>query len=221
MHIALFVMYFLVPLLYILRSAMFPKRAISMPYRNLAVCDGKKWFVLLIKYFSLKAAPRVWCISRTFQFRNDSCLQLHEKLWMWNWRMDACHEDWWLRGIYFALIGSFWTSLFHIATTHTHTHNEALSILFSVLKYIVIHVIAICVSRPAYGVASDMPRHSLHCQSKELRSRVDINLVKFRSWFSWNWAYKGGSATKIIELLHPFLFWMTIRSLPKRFWKLT
>lgn len=101
------------------------------------------------------------------------------------------------------------------------THNEALSILFSVLKYIVSHVIAICVSKPAYGVASDMPRHSLHCQSKELRSRVDINLVKFRSRFSWNWAYKGGSATKKIELLHPFFFWMTTRSLPKRFWKLT
>ena len=112
--------------------------------------------------------------------------------------MNTCHEDWWLRGIYFALIGSFWTSLFHIAGAQprTHTHNETLSILFSMLKYIVSHVIAICVSRPAYGVASDMPRHSLHCQSKELRSRVDVNLVKFRSRFSWNWAYKGGSATK-------------------------
>ena len=60
-------------------------------------------------------------------------------------------------------------------TTHTHTQNEALPILFSVLMCIVTHVIAICVSRPAYGVASDMPRHSLHCQSKELRSRVDAS----------------------------------------------
>ena len=38
MHIALFVMYFLMPLLYILRYAMFPQRAMSMPYRNVAVC---------------------------------------------------------------------------------------------------------------------------------------------------------------------------------------
>ena len=39
MHVALFVMYFLVPLLYILlRSAMFSQRAVSMPYRILTVC---------------------------------------------------------------------------------------------------------------------------------------------------------------------------------------
>ena len=47
---------------------MFPQRAMSMPYRTLTVCVlmKKKSFVLLIKYFPLKAGPGVRCISRTF-----------------------------------------------------------------------------------------------------------------------------------------------------------
>ena len=69
MHIVLFVMYFLVPLLYILRYATDVSsesnfHAISKSYRLRS--DVKKSFVLLIKYFSLKAAPRVRCLSRTF-----------------------------------------------------------------------------------------------------------------------------------------------------------
>ena len=95
MHIALFVMYFLVPLLYILRAAMFPQRAMSMPYRTLTVCVlmKKKIVCFINKVFSLKSSTRSQVYQQDVWCRYDSCLLLHEKLWMWNWRMDACHED--------------------------------------------------------------------------------------------------------------------------------
>ena len=87
----------------------------------------------------------------------------------------------------------------------------------SVTAAIVSHVTAICVSKPAYGVASDIPRHSLHYQSKELRSRVDINLVNSEVGFHETELIKVELPPKKIEVLHLLFFWIALRSLSKRF----
>ena len=89
MHIALFVMYFLVPLLYV--SAESNVHAISHSYRLRS--DEKKIVCFINKVFSLKSRTRSQVYQQDVWSRYDSCLLLHENLWTWNWRMDACHED--------------------------------------------------------------------------------------------------------------------------------
>ena len=81
MHIALFVMYFLVPLLYILRAAMFPQRAMSMPYRTLTVCVlmKKKIVSFINKVFSLKSSTRSQVYQQDVWCRYDFCLLLQVK----------------------------------------------------------------------------------------------------------------------------------------------